>query len=52
MNSRFIIYMIGTVLVALGFGYAAHELGLNAVWIGIITVIIVGLGIKAGVTKT
>jgi len=52
MNTRFIIYIIGTILVALGFGYAAYEIGLNAVWIAIISIVIVGFGIMAGVSKT
>lgn len=52
MNSRFIIYMIGAVLVALGFGYAAYEIGLNTIWIAIITIVILGFGIMAGVSKT
>lgn len=52
MNTRFIVYMIGTVLVTLGFGYAAYEIGLDSVWIAIISIVIIGFGIMAGVSKT
>lgn len=52
MSTRFIIYMIGSVLVALGIGYAAFEIGLNAVWIAIISIVIIGFGIMKGVAKT
>ena len=52
MNTRFLVYMIGAILVAFGFGYAGYELGLNGVWITIISIIIIGFGIMAGVSKT
>ena len=50
--SNFAIYMIGSILVAGGIAFAAFQLGLDATWIWIIAVIVVGLGIMGGIKKT
>jgi len=50
--SNLAIYLIGTVFVAGGLGWAAYKLGASPVWIGIGVIIIIGLGIMAAVSKT
>lgn len=50
--NNFVIYLIGVALVAGAIGYAAYLIGLGPVWIGIITVIIIGFGIMGAVKKT
>lgn len=50
--SNLAVYIIGALLVAGGFGYAAHLIGLGPVWIVVIGVIILGFGIMGGVKKT
>ncbi len=49
---NFAIYMIGAVLVAAGFGYAAYAIGLSGTWIIIIALVILGFGIMGAVKKT
>lgn len=50
--SNFALYLIGSILVAGGFAFAAYKLGLSGSWIIIISLIIVGFGIMGGVKKT
>ena len=50
--SNLTLYIIGALLVAGGFGYAAYRIGLPAVWVFIIGAIILGFGIMGGVKKT
>lgn len=50
--SNFAIYLIGTVFVAGGLATAAYKLGASPIWIIIGVVIILGMGIMAGVLKT
>ena len=50
--NNFFIYLIGVILVAGGFAYAAYEIGLGAVWIAIIAAIVLGFGIMGAVKKT
>lgn len=50
--SNFVIYMIGTVLVACALGYAAYLVGLGAAWVAIGVAVIVGFGLMGGVQKT
>ena len=49
---NFAIYMVGVILVVAALAYGAHLIGLNSTWIGIGVLIIIGLGIMAGVAKT
>ncbi len=50
--SNLAIYLIGTLLVAGGLGWAAFRLGVSPIWIGIGVIIIAGLGIMGAVSKT
>ena len=46
------IYLIGTLLVVAGLAYGASRLGVNQVWIIAGALVIVGLGLMAGIVKT
>ncbi len=47
-----VIYMLGVLLVVAGLAYGASRLGISSTWIMIGALIIIGLGIMAGITKT
>ena len=46
------LYMIGFVVLILGLGYAAFLAGVPAQWIAVGVIVLVGLGILTGVTRT
>ena len=48
----FALYLIGFVIFAAGVAWAMNTAGIAPLYIGIAVVILVGLGIMAGVTKT
>jgi sugar phosphate permease len=50
--SNFAKYLIGTVFIAGGLGWAANQLGVSLIWISIGVIIIIGIGIMAAVSKT
>lgn len=50
--SNMALYVIGAVLVILGGGYAALQLGVAPLWIGIGAVIVLGFAIMSGVSST
>jgi hypothetical protein len=50
--SSFGLYLIGFILVIAGLAYAAHLAGLAPLYIGIGIVVLLGLGILTGVTRT
>ena len=50
--SSFVIYLIGFLVLIAGLAYGAFMLGLSLVWIGVCSVILIGLGIITGVGKT
>jgi|WetSurMetagenome_2_1015567.scaffolds.fasta_scaffold87605_4 hypothetical protein len=50
--SNFAKYLIGTVFVTGGFGWAVSQLGASLIWISIGVIIILGVGIMAAVSKT
>ena len=50
--SNFVLYLIGTALVACGLALAAYKLNAPPIWIIICLIIIISLGIMAGVLKT
>jgi len=50
--SNMALYLIGAVLVILGGGYGALQLGIAPLWIGIAAVIILGFAIMSGVSST
>jgi NADH:ubiquinone oxidoreductase subunit 6 (subunit J) len=50
--TNMIIYLIGTLLVVAGLAYGASRLGISQVWIIAGALVIVGLGLMAGIVKT
>ena len=46
------VYLLGFLLVTAGLAMAAHLAGVPAAWIGAGGVVMLGLGILLGVTKT
>jgi hypothetical protein len=50
--SSFLIYLIGFLVLIAGLAYGAFMLGLSLDWIGVCSVILIGLGIITGVGKT
>ena len=48
----FAAYMVGMVLVIAGLAYGASLLGAPGTWIGIGVVVLMGIGIMGGITKT
>ena len=50
--SSFGIYVIGYVILILGLGLAANMLGVPTVWIGIGVIVMIGLAVLTGVSKT
>ncbi|WP_373003399.1 hypothetical protein [Hyphomonas sp.] len=50
--SSFPIYLIGFLVLIAGLAYGAFMLGLSLIWIGVCSVILIGLGIITGVGKT
>jgi hypothetical protein len=52
MSMNFAIYLIGTLLVVAGLAYAAAQLGVSQVWIIAGALVVLGLGVMAGIVKT
>lgn len=50
--TNMIIYLVGTLLVVAGLAYGASRLGISQVWIVAGALVIVGLGLMAGIVKT
>ena len=50
--SSFGIYLIGFIIFIVGLAIAAHLLGAPAMWIGVGVIILIGLGILMGVSRT
>jgi hypothetical protein len=48
----FSLYLVGFVLLVGGLAYAAYLMGLSAQWIVIGAVILLGIGIFTGATRT
>ena len=44
--------MIGYVILISGLAWGAHRIGLPGVWIGIGSIILLGLGVITGVSQT
>ena len=47
-----VIYMIGTLLVVAGLAYGMSRLGIGHVWIAVVSLVIIGLGMMGGITRT
>jgi hypothetical protein len=50
--SSFGIYIIGYIIVLIGLALAANLLGVPPVWIGIGLLVLAGIGILSGVSRT
>lgn len=50
--TNFVVYMIGTLLVVAALAYAASLVGISQTWIIIGALVIVGIGLMGGITKT
>jgi hypothetical protein len=48
----FMLYLMGFIIFLAGLAYGAVRLGVDSLWVGIGVVILLGLGILTGVTKT
>ena len=52
MSSNFGVYVIGFIIVTIGLAYGAYLAGAPPAWIGVGVIILIGLAILRGVTKT
>ena len=50
--SNFAIFIIGFIILVAGLAYGASIAGLSPQWIGVGVIVLVGLGVVIGVTKT
>ena len=50
--SSFAIYVIGFIILVIGLALAASMLGVPTTWIAIGVVVMVGIGILSGVSRT
>ena len=50
--SSFSIYLIGFIVLIIGLAIAATLLGAPPLWIGVGAVVLIGIGILSGVSKT
>jgi predicted ABC-type sugar transport system permease subunit len=50
--TNMVIYLIGTLLVVAGLAYGATRMGVSQVWIIAGALVIIGIGLMGGITKT
>jgi hypothetical protein len=50
--SSFGIYVIGFIILIVGLALAANMLGVPAIWIGIGVIVLIGIAVLSGVSKT
>jgi len=50
--SNFAIFIIGFIILVAGLAYGASMAGMSPQWIGVGVVVLVGIGVVMGVTKT
>jgi uncharacterized membrane protein len=50
--SSFSIYLIGFIVLIIGLAIAAVILGVPQIWIGVGVIVLIGLGVLTGVSKT
>ena len=50
--TNMIVFLLGTLLVVAGLAYGASRLGVSQIWIVAGALVIVGLGLMAGIVKT
>jgi hypothetical protein len=47
-----LVYLLGTLLLVAGLAYGASRAGVNQAWIVAGALVIIGLGLMAGIVKT
>ena len=50
--SNFAIFIVGFIILVAGLAYGASMAGVSPQWIGVGVVVLVGIGVVMGVTKT
>lgn len=50
--SSFLIYIIGFVILIIGVALGANMLGVPQTWIGIGVIVLIGIGVLTGVSRT
>ena len=50
--TNFFVYMIGVTLVVAALAYGANLMGINATWIAVFAVAVLGLGVMGAIVKT
>jgi positive regulator of sigma E activity len=50
--SSFMLYVVGFVILIVGLALGANMLGVPSVWIGIGIIVLAGIGVLSGVSKT
>ena len=50
--SNFAIFIVGFIILVAGLAYGASIAGVSPQWIGVGVVVLVGIGVVMGVTKT
>ena len=50
--SNFAIFIIGFIILIAGLAYGASMAGMSPQWIGVGVIVLVGIGVVMGVTKT
>jgi hypothetical protein len=52
MMSSFSIYLVGFIIVIIGLAIAAVLLGLPSMWIGVGVIVLIGIAVLSGVSRT
>lgn len=50
--TNMVVYLLGTLLVVAGLAYGADRMGVSQGWIFAGALVIIGLGLMGGITKT
>ena len=50
--SSFSIYLIGFIVVIIGLAIAATLIGIPSIWIGVGVLVLIGMGVLMGVSRT
>lgn len=50
--SSFGIYLIGYIILIIGLALAANMMGAPPIWIGIGVIVLIGVGVLSGVSRT
>lgn len=50
--TNMIVYLLGTLLVVAGLAYGATRMGVATPWIVVGALVIIGIGLMGGITKT